>query len=936
MAADLLAILGGAIPLILALGIAVLVGALSHLVLASSGNRLATEIGSTSALGAFVVLQTLFGAFSAALTLIVVIAMIPLLVFELATGSRNEQDELVLLDLGQTGDEVSEDVLCLRSGKNHSAIAALRIKSVVLSEELSKTKRNDEASLKRLRPLWEHKSESVTYALHVSINRGLADLYLFVTGHSKRWNKAVGVVREAIVLAQLWMQTMEFEYESVQGMDLRRVVALLDFGRIQRTSNSHVVQFGRGFLGITTVESLGPEVDNSVGLLTKRLIEWGVEANVVISLSRGSIPRQPRPIRLQHRSDNEKNTDLTPKLQDHSHRELHKQIAEIEACEETGSFRVGLSIVYEGCTRAEVERAGPIVDSILRSTFSQTRPVRISGRQMARLRNHLLLRHVLMRQSALSGARLLCLIDFPTALPGLPNHTIVPVFMIPKNDSVRDVINLGRVVVDGKASPQWLKIALSTLCNDVTIYGNPGSGKTNTAFHIVREVYECGVPFLVLSPSKTEWRALAEIVPDLRVFTAGDESVAPFRFNMFDVPPNASIQKHIEALTTCFIATWPTEGILVEHITRIFRRAYRNAGWNAIENVRGTPILLDDLYRAMEEVVSELAYGSRMNTDFAGALKARFLSLLESDAFAAIVNTQHGIPIEELIAAPTVIETRSLPESQATLLSGLILVSLTQHLEADSKLTEQELGHLLVLEEAHHLLKHVVTPGLNEGHSAQQKAIDTIVNLLREARGLGLGMLIIDQLPGEMAQTATKLPGITIIHQLKDQRERALAGGQANLNEEQTRHIGYLGRGEAVVHRGLGSHPTCVLVPHILGELGHTKAWLDENEVAERMHGFYEANPGLTNYRLPSGFEWAPDPVILWNLKFLTEAPEFSEYLEDYMNSDSSPLEQLVRDVVSRRNSSPTHTEVERYVALLLNHLGVNLEPEGIGDEGLH
>jgi DNA helicase HerA-like ATPase len=918
---DLLAVLGAAVPLVLALGIAVLVGALSHLVLASSGNRLATEIGSTCALGAFVVLQTLFGAFSAALTLITVIAMIPLLVFELATGSRNDQDGLVLLDLYQSGDEVSEDVLCFRSGRNYSAIAALRIKSVVLSEELSKTKKNDEASLKRLRPLWEHKSESVAYALHVSIKRGLADLYLFVTGHSKQWNKAVGTVKEAVVLAQLWMQKMEFECDSVEGMDLRRVVALLELGGVQRTNNPHVVQCDSGLLGITTVESLGPEVDNSVGLLTKRLIERGVEGNVVISLSRASVPNQPRSLRFQHRSHNEKNPELTPKLQDHRHRELHKQIAEIEACEETGSFRVSLVVIYEGRTRGEIEKSSLVIDSILRSTLSQARPAKISASQMIQMRNHLLLRQVSNSKSALSGARLLCLLDFPTALPGLANHSIVPAFMVPKHDSVQGAINLGRIVVDGKTSSQWLRIPLSTLCNDVAIYGNPGSGKTNTAFHIVREVYESGVPFLVLSPAKTEWRALAEVVPDLRIFTAGDESVAPFRFSIFDVPPNASIQKHIEALTTCFIAAWPTEGILVEHITRVFRRAYRNAGWNAIENVRGKPILLDDLYRAMEEVVSELAYGSRMNTDFSGALKARFLSLLESDAFAAIVNTEHGIAIEGLIAAPTVIETRSLPESQATLLTGLILVSMTEYLEANSRLSEQELTHLLVLEEAHHLLKQVASLGLNEGHSAQQKAIDAIVNLLREARGLGLGMLIIDQLPGELAQTATKLPGVTVAHQLKDPRERALAGGQANLNEEQTHHIGHLGQGEAVVHRGLGSYPVLVCIPHILGELLPTMIFVDDVDVAERMRWFYDANPELAKYRLPSGTEWTPDPQILRNLEYIVEDDGFAEKRDRYLDPCSGLARTLIQRMLTKHHVLSTPTDIDRYTSLFLNYL---------------
>jgi len=239
------------------------------------------------------------------------------------------------------------------------------------------------------------------------------------------------------------------------------------------------------------------------------------------------------------------------------------------------------------------------------------------------------------------------------------------------------------------------------------------------------------------------------------------------------------------------------------------------------------------------------------------------------------------------------------------------------------------------LEEAHHVLKRANTgTDTHEGHAVQQHAIDTIVQLLREARGLGLGIILVDQLPGELAEAAVKLPGITIIHSLKDPRERAIVSGQANLTEEQMMYIGIMRRGEAVVHQGLEGEAVNVQVDHFQKKLPFNSVPWTNERVASHMEKFYADRPHRRVRRLPETNRWSPDPVVLWNLKYVTESSTFVETYDRLRKENPHLAENYVRNLVGINIDIDDPLESERYVNLILEHLQLNFSPEGEFDEG--
>jgi len=704
-------------------------------------------------------------------------------------------------------------------------------------------------------------------------------------------------------LAESWLTRVKYDYEIIPSEDLWTVYHELDFGQLIPTSSENVVQSSGGCIGGISIGFLPDNITHSWGEMLQQLLKNRLSGFTHLSFVSGSIPKLNE--RLGESRDDPKVQTRTPfRVEDHKLRKTYRQMAEVEICEETGAFRVGASVLLCGATIEDVDHAVKTAEATVQGVWGGATITNMSSNGLRRDWNRFLLRNYSDKSISISGARLTGLIQISEAMPGIPNCIVPPSFAIPTLHSSKNSVVLGHVIDRGKVTAQEYSIPIDSFCLHAGIYGNPGSGKTNTGLELTHQIYQHGIPFLAIVPAKTEWRLLSAHIPELRIFTAGDDTTSPFRYNFFEVPPGVPIQTHINNITLCFIANWPSEGILTEHIMKIFRRTYTNAGWNLLTNERGKPILLDDLYSAMQEVANELRYGSRLKQDFVGALTARFESLLDDPVLAVMVNTKRGITIPELLNNPTVLELRHLSDSQRALLTSLIMVAVTEYLEAQESLTDQELRHLLVLEEAHHVLKRVGNGyGLNEGHSSQQQAINTIVQLLREARGLGLGVVLIDQLPGNLAEAAVKLPGITMIHSLKDARERLIVGGQANLNEEQLLHIGSLRCGEVVIHQGFANPSVHTKV--IRFRKLDSDPWTDRR-VTDIMAPFFNSNPHLRIQNLPLINRWKPDPEVINNLEFLTESPEFRQMYVEYLAQGQEYADEYVKGLVEQQIPDPT------------------------------
>jgi hypothetical protein len=233
---------------------------------------------------------------------------------------------------------------------------------------------------------------------------------------------------------------------------------------------------------------------------------------------------------------------------------------------------------------------------------------------------------------------------------------------------------------------------------------------------------------------------------------------------MWEVPPKVPVGKYIDRMVDVHTAALPTDGVISMHFDDIFNTMYENCGWSRMGNIRGRPILLSDLYEAVQQVArTHLDYGEELKRDFYGALDARLRSMLRNEILVDMFNTTKGLSIPELLAHPTIIEMRDLSPEDRALLIGALTVGISEYLVANPK---KEVSHLLVLEEAHQFLKGTRSQGGYAEPTSTQKAVSNIAGMLRTQRGTGLGLVIIDQLASSLPPEIVKLPSNVYIHTL--------------------------------------------------------------------------------------------------------------------------------------------------------------------------
>ena len=413
--------------------------------------------------------------------------------------------------------------------------------------------------------------------------------------------------------------------------------------------------------------------------------------------------------------------------------------------------------------------------------------------------------------------------------------------------SEKRLILLGYAIRNGE--PQKIQpygLVRKLLGSHIGVYGNTGYGKTTTCVSLAAQAYRNDVIPTILTPGNVgDWRVLKDLYPEFRIFTAGTPDIAPLHYNMWEVPPKVPVGKYIDRMVDVHTAALPTDGVISMHFDDIFNTMYENCGWSRMGNIRGRPILLSDLYEAVQQVANtHLEYGEELKRDFYGALDARLRSMLRNEILVDMFNTTKGLSIPELLAHPTIIEMRDLSPEDRALLIGALTVGISEYLVANPK---KEVSHLLVLEEAHQFLKGTRSQGGYAEPTSTQKAVSNIAGMLRTQRGTGLGLVIIDQLASSLPPEIVKLPSNVVAHTLTDLEERLLVGRQALCSDAQINHIGGMGVGEVVARIQTQNVPTNVQVApldYLLNRPLPKREWTDEM-VRDAMSVVFESNPEL-------------------------------------------------------------------------------------------
>lgn len=418
------------------------------------------------------------------------------------------------------------------------------------------------------------------------------------------------------------------------------------------------------------------------------------------------------------------------------------------------------------------------------------------------------------------------------SLPGYEIQRMPPLRLtdLPGDDgSARSVV--GQICDYGKPlAESGFALSHHDLLKHTFVCGITGSGKTTTVKHILKSA---GIPFLVLESAKRDYRRLLgddTFRDNLRVYTIGDATISPIQLNPFYVMAGVSPLSHIDYLKATFNASFSLYGPMPHILEKCLHNIYSKKGWNL---TRGThPFFcgadglheisryqdpdhlfcfptLDDLKNEVNHYVKHhLDYRGELSDNIRSAIVARLESLTVG-AKGLMFNTNAVCDLSRILEHPTIFEMEALSDDDdKAFFVGVILVLLSEFRQINNTdldpLVMESMGlrHILVIEEAHRLLKNVETERTTElMGNPKGKAVETFCNMIAEMRSLGQAIIVAEQIPTKIAPDVIKNTNTKIVHRLVGRDDQFVIGASLNISEDDAIYLGRLRTGFALAQK---------------------------------------------------------------------------------------------------------------------------------------
>ena len=402
-------------------------------------------------------------------------------------------------------------------------------------------------------------------------------------------------------------------------------------------------------------------------------------------------------------------------------------------------------------------------------------------------------------------------------------------------------------------------VSESDIRKHVFVAGLTGSGKTTTVKQLLAST---DVPFLVLESAKREYRRLLadeQFKRRVRVFTVGDSNLAPFRHNPFHVLPGVSALTHIDHLKSIFNASFSLYGPMPYLLEQCLHNIYRQKGWNLTTGKHHTVQInsikdsrdhcyiyptIRDLITEVNQVVKAAGYAGELRDNIRSAIVARMESLAVG-AKGFIFNTHEFVDIGRLLERRVVFELESLADDDdKAFFVGLILSLIAEYRQAAARHAscrqDESLRHILVIEEAHRLLKHISTERTSEMMgNPKGKAVETFCNIIAEMRSFGQGVVVAEQIPTKIAPDVMKNTNTKIIHRLVSADDQRAIGASLGLPEGDCHYLNQLSTGFALVHKEGMARPIEVCIHNTLSNQP-----VGDDLVRERSRDSFDSDEG--------------------------------------------------------------------------------------------
>lgn len=361
-----------------------------------------------------------------------------------------------------------------------------------------------------------------------------------------------------------------------------------------------------------------------------------------------------------------------------------------------------------------------------------------------------------------------------------------------------NTIKFGRLISDG-GSEVVIGCPLKSWTQHALIVGMPGTGKTTFAVNILTQFYKKGIPFLAIEPTKSEYRAMIDIVDDLQIFTPGNNNVSPFIINPFIPPKGITVEQYIPSLLAAFKAAFSMDGPLEMIFLKAVNNCYIEYGWKKYSKYGDKDVKVFGMFEyilCFRKTMNSMNYNKETKSNIETAGLLRLMNLIEQNS--NIYDTINTVPIEDLLSKPTVLELNSIDnDEQKSLIMALILSSACVHIK-NNQIGDGKLKNVILIDEAHVLLDSGVD---SEGSgSSKGTTVKTVQKMIAEVRSYGTSIIIADQKPSAVTESIVSNTNVKVSFRLTSSKERNLIAESTDMSDSNAEYISQLGVGQAFVY----------------------------------------------------------------------------------------------------------------------------------------
>ena len=392
-------------------------------------------------------------------------------------------------------------------------------------------------------------------------------------------------------------------------------------------------------------------------------------------------------------------------------------------------------------------------------------------------------------------------------------------------------------VMDG----EWHTIDKKDLTKHALVVGSTGSGKTVTTLFLVLELARLNIPFLIIEPVKTEYFGKLDKIlkPNLKRkrLEGTEEGKQGEDFLAFDpmrLQDGVSVARHASYLKSCFEAAFPLEPVMamifeagirdyytdqsdrgckLQMFSRGGHQAHRKVRWENGKIIVHPSLsgfrrfFLEAYLPNIIKVAQDQPKLAELRETWLQYFKRRFDSISKGmigiaarNADMLFIRDENAYnPFSTLLSGPTVLELDGIPDDEhKSLMMAFIMTFLFERRQADdlglrekNEIPCDDLGHVLIIEEAHRILTNVSHGGRGEnaGIGAQAKSVSLFVDMLAEIRAFGQGIIIVEQIPTKIVPEAVKNTNLKIMLRLTAADDREFLGTAMNFTDEQKRFV---------------------------------------------------------------------------------------------------------------------------------------------------